>query len=1094
MHSKFPTRMFAGFLVPIFAAAFGTLAGSAAAQTETLPPGFHDSIVLSGLIRPTVVRFSPDGRIFVAEKSGVIKVFSSLTATTPTIFADLTTNVDNYWDRGLLGMALDPNFPTSPYVYVLYAYDAPIGGTAPVWNDACPTPPGPNTDGCVVSGRLSRLTANGSVMSGSEKVLINAWGQQFPSHSLGALQFGADGALYASDGDGASMGTVDYGQFGGNPLGDPPGGVGGTMEPPTAEGGALRSQSLRRQPGEPAVLNGTVIRVDPATGSGLSTNPLASSADANARRIVVEGLRQPFRFTIQPNTNKLWIGDVGNEVWEEIDVAPSPTTEVKNFGWPCYEGPDQEPDWVSAQVDICMNDLYKNPSVVTAPFLGYRHTDSVVSGDGCATGGSSITGLAFYGGGSYPSTYDGALFFADHTRNCAWVLFPGSGGQPNASSRALFIGGASHPVDLEIGPGGDLFYVDHEGGAIHRIQYMTPAAVATATPESGAPPLTVQFDGSGSHGAAAGDTLTYAWDLNGDGVFNDSTAVSPAKTYSTAGQYTVRLKVTDEHGVSGVSDPLTVTVAQGAPSPVIDTPSSSLTWKVGDPISFSGHATDPQDGTIPASALTWTLVMHHCPSNCHTHEIQSFAGVSSGSFSAPDHGYPSFLELQLTATDSLGLTGTTSVILQPQTVVLHFAASPSGLQLDAGDGGVTTPFSKTVIVGSTNTISAASPESLNASAYWFDGWSDGGAQTHSIVAGAASATYTATYISQGDVMAPTTATIEGRSPYPATTTEPNGVLEGGETSAFSPSWKNTSDGVVAGTTGTITSFTGPTTGGATYTIVDGNASYGDIAAGATASAGGGYQLLVKTTSRPAAHWDAVASEALNTSEAHDWTIHIGRSFTDVPTSNIYYSDVETIFHRSITVGTGYRTYSPDDDTTRGQMSAFISRGHTGGDQNVPVSGTVPGLGTYDCQSGGHSLFSDVAPTAEFCANIHWVAAHGLAYGCTDAAQYTSTFCPGTNILRRSMAVMLARDLAGGDSSVPAKLADPGNGRGYDCTDGGANAFTDVPDSDTGCRYIYFIWSKNIVDGYGNGLYGPGDAVTRGEMSKFLTNTYGLTLQ
>jgi glucose/arabinose dehydrogenase/PKD repeat protein len=1093
VHSPSRSRV-AGLASWLLAAAFAVLPVPASAQSETLPPGFHDSIVISGLIRPTVVRFSPDGRVFVAEKSGIVKVFPSLTATTPTIFVDLTTNVDNYWDRGLLGMALDPGFPSNPYVYVLYAYDAPIGGTAPVWNDGCPTPPGPNTDGCVVSGRLSRLTASGNVMSGPEKVLINAWGQQFPSHSLGALQFGADGALYASDGDGASMGTVDYGQFGGNPLGDPPGGVGGTMQPPWAEGGALRAQSLRRQPGEPAVLNGTVIRVDPSTGDALSTNPLASSSDLNARRIVADGLRQPFRFTIQPNTNKLWIGDVGNEVWEEINVAPSPAAEVRDFGWPCYEGPDQEPDWVSAQVDICMNDLYKNPSVVTAPFLGYRHTDSVVSGDGCATGGSSITGLAFYGGGSYPSQYGGALFFADHTRNCAWVLFPGANGQPSASNRALFIGGASHPVDLEIGPGGDLFYVDHEGGAIHRIQYMTPAAVATANPESGAPPLTVKFDGSGSHGAAPGDTLTYAWDLNGDGVFNDSTAPSPTKTFSTAGQYTVRLKVTDQHGVSGVSDPLTVTVSQGAPSPVIDAPSSSLTWKVGDPVSFSGHATDPQDGTLPASSLTWTLIMHHCPSNCHTHEIQSFAGISSGTFSAPDHGYPSFLELQLTATDSLGLTGTTSVILQPKTVVLKFAASPSGLLLDAGNGKVATPFSETVIVGSTNTISAASPESLNGSAYFFDGWSDGGAQTHSIVAGATSTTYTATYISQGDVMAPQAAMVEGRSPYPPSTSEPNGVAESGETVPFAPSWKNTSDGVVAGTTGSITSFTGPTGGGAVYTIVDGNTSYGDIAAGATASAAGGYQLKVTATSRPTDHWDATISEQLNTSETHDWALHIGHSFTDVPLTNVFYSDIETIFHHGVTLGYPNRVFGPGNLTPRDQMTAFISRAHNGGDQNVPAAGSVAGLGTYDCVSGGHSLFSDVSPTSEFCKNIHWAVAHGLSYGCTDGTQFTSTFCPAADITRRSMAVVLARDLAGGDSAVPDKLADPGNGRGYDCTDGSANAFSDVPDSDAGCRYMYFIWSKNIIDGYGNGQYGPENSVLRGQMAKFLTNTYKLTLQ
>src|SRR5688500_5675066 len=97
---------------------------------STLPSGFQESVVFSGLNNPTNVEFSKDGRVIVAEKGGLIKVFDSLSDTTPTTFADLRTNVHNFWDRGLLGLALDPNFPTNPYVYVLYTYDAPIGGTA----------------------------------------------------------------------------------------------------------------------------------------------------------------------------------------------------------------------------------------------------------------------------------------------------------------------------------------------------------------------------------------------------------------------------------------------------------------------------------------------------------------------------------------------------------------------------------------------------------------------------------------------------------------------------------------------------------------------------------------------------------------------------------------------------------------------------------------------------------------------------------------------------------------------------------------------------------------------------------------------------
>ena len=197
-------------------------------SAATLPAGFQETTVISGLTAPTVVRFASDGRVFVAEKSGIIKVFDSLSDTAPTVFADLRTNVHDFWDRGLLGMALAPNFPTDPYVYVLYTYDHILGDTtapAPRWGDTCPTPPGATGDGCVISGRLSRLQASGN-MSGSEQVLIEDWCQQYPSHSIGSLAFGADGALYVSGGDGASFNFADYGQDGSpvNPCGDPPGG------------------------------------------------------------------------------------------------------------------------------------------------------------------------------------------------------------------------------------------------------------------------------------------------------------------------------------------------------------------------------------------------------------------------------------------------------------------------------------------------------------------------------------------------------------------------------------------------------------------------------------------------------------------------------------------------------------------------------------------------------------------------------------------------------------------------------------------------------------------------------------------------------
>ena len=178
-------------------------------------------------------------------------------------------------------MALDPGFPTRPYVYLLYTYDAAIGGTAPRWGtdgvtvDPCPSPPGPTSDGCVVSGRLSRFEAVGNVAAIPEQVLIEDWCQQYPSHSIGQLAFGTDGALYVSGGDGASFGFADWGQDGNplNPCGDPPVPVGGTQSPPNARGGALRSQSLRRPAGEPVVLGGSRPAGQPGHGRSPSDQP-----------------------------------------------------------------------------------------------------------------------------------------------------------------------------------------------------------------------------------------------------------------------------------------------------------------------------------------------------------------------------------------------------------------------------------------------------------------------------------------------------------------------------------------------------------------------------------------------------------------------------------------------------------------------------------------------------------------------------------------------------------------------------------------------------------------------------------------------------
>ncbi|HEX7472506.1 MAG TPA: FxLYD domain-containing protein, partial [Candidatus Limnocylindrales bacterium] len=589
---------------------------------------------------------------------------------------------------------------------------------------------------------------------------------------------GADKMLYAGAGDAASFNGADWGQLGGtlpdttnpvtpaNPCADPvdPAHIPPLQVPPvfdaTAQGGAMRAQNVRTSRSQ-VWLNGSIIRIDPhsADGAAAAGNPLAGSPDLNKRRIVGFGLRNPFRFTVRPGTNDLWIGDVGFNTWEELDHLPSPTNPAgpTNFGWPCYENLDYGTYYNVGEPNLCAS--LKAAGTMTPPVWAYRHgANHMVVGDGCATGGASFSGLAFYAGSTYPASYHGGLFIADYTRRCIVFMPAGAGGLPDASAAIPFEANVpdstttgAGPVQLmavptSIDPSGDILYVNLGGststaGEIHRIRYVAPQAAFTASPTSGIAPLDVHLDASASTTQVAGG-LTYTWDLDdGGGPFVGAAVLDHS---FAAGTYHVRLTVTDGDGMTS-STTHTVSSNNTPPSVSIDEPASSLTWQVGDTIHLSGSATDTQDGDLSAS-ISWTVAIKHCPpgGGCHDHPLVSFSGAS-GDVVAPDHDAPTYLHITASVTDGGGLSDVGAVDVYAQTSAVTVTSVPVGLPVTMGSLSGPGPIHPLMVIGSTRDLSASTPASIGEKTYAFVDWSDGLAAMHPYTATPSAATLTATY-------------------------------------------------------------------------------------------------------------------------------------------------------------------------------------------------------------------------------------------------------------------------------------------------------------------------------------------------------------
>jgi hypothetical protein len=289
----------------------------------------------------------------------------------------------------------------------------------------------------------------------------------------------------------------------------------------------------------------------------------------------------------------------------------------------------------------------------------------------------------------------------------------------------------------------------------------------------------------------------------------------------------------------------------------------------------------------------------------------------------------------------------------------------------------------------------------------------------------------------------------------------NRVIEPGETAVVAPTWRNTGGGAIPGLTGTASNFTGPA--GPTYTLDDPTANYGAVAAGAEATCAttGDCYAVTASGTRPATHWDTTLTETLSIGAQKTWTLHIGGSFGDLPTTNPFYRFVELLLHKSITGGCATGQYCPGDSTTRAQMAVFVLVSKEGIGFNPPACAAP-------------NLFVDVPDSSPFCKFIEELANRGVVAGCNPGF-----YCPDNPVTRAQMSIFVLRTLDG-TLSPPACVA-------------GSERFDDVPASSAFCRWIEELARRNIVTGCSATSYCPEDPVTRAQMGVFLALTFGLTL-
>ena len=640
---------------------------------------------------PMALAVAPDGRVIYVQRAGQVKIFKPSTNSTVTAG---TLSVYTGGEDGLTGVALDPNFASNGYVYL---YHSPASSTTDV-------------------NRVSRYTLTGDSLNLSSGVTIidipatRDRTSPEPGHTGGYIAFGPDGNLFIGTGDDVAP-NLDSNWQGYAPL----------------DWRAGKSHlDAARTAGNTNDLRGKLLRIRPGASGGytIPAGNLYPQGTAQTRpEVYAMGFRNPFRFSIDPTNGWVYLADYGpDRGLPTTNRGPEGLVELNvvkaagNYGWPFCHGDNQpyapfNPDTgvVGAKFNCAapVNNSPNNTGLVNlkpvvAPNMWYGYGASPNFPE-LGSGGSAPMGGPVYRYNAantsptkFPPYYDGVHFFYEWSRNYVKEVHLDGNSAVTRTNTFLPGGNFNKPMDMEFGPDGSLYLLEwgssfgggNNDSGLYRIDYIqggrSPIAKASANVTNGMAPLNVQFSSAGTVDPDPGNTISYLWTF-GDGT--TSTSPNPAKTYTTNGNYTAQLKVTDNTGKTGFAN-VQITVGNTAPIVTVSTPVNGGMLNFGDQVSYTVTVADPGGAPIDCSKVYVNPALGH---DDHLHETTEYPGCSGTISTDLLGGHPDganlFYALIAKYTDNGGaggaapLTGYGQAILQPKHKQAEYFTAQSGIRI-----------------------------------------------------------------------------------------------------------------------------------------------------------------------------------------------------------------------------------------------------------------------------------------------------------------------------------------------------------------------------------------------------------------------------